>query len=261
MLVAILPICGFSSCSLGKGSQAEGIQAVAGTLEGPLSADSASPQVLEVMAHAERFHQYEIMSDSACSISVEAIAEADTTQTCGYGIVVVKGATSTTFPNLSNERAPSAVYDASKNVLWLTCCAMWGTGVQVDRLYQIRFDENDKAYIANTVEPYDLQQQLCLRLGYTIDAQDISLWDGTRKIVTVTNTVADMGGFDDEKPVWIGEQIQFDLTEPSPRLLLTPGVKFITGLVLTYDDMPTLTAPLTIADDGTVSIGDIDVIK
>ena len=35
------------------------------------------------------------------------------------------------------------------------------------------------------------------------------------------------------------------------------GVNFTTGLVLTYDDMPTLMAPLTIAEDGKVGIGEL----
>ncbi len=34
-------------------------------------------------------------------------------------------------------------------------------------------------------------------------------------------------------------------------------VNFTTGLVLTYDDMPTLMAPLTIAEDGKVGIGEL----
>lgn len=254
MLASILTLSALilflSSC----GSQND-IFSVAGTLESSLPTDSAPSAVLEAMERAERYHQYEIMSDTANSISVEAIAEADTIQTEGYGIVVVKGATSTTFPNLRNTRSPMAAYDKQRAILWLSCSAIEGTGIHVDWLHQIRFNDGDEAYIAHTLNPYDLQQQLCQRLGYTIDGQDITLWDDTNKIVTVTNTVTNMGGFDDELPVWIGEQITYDLTGPEPHLLITPGVKYVTGLVLTYDDLPTLAAPLAIADDGTVSIG------
>ncbi len=261
MLAAILIFCGqtfyFSSCSSCKSSRVE-TSFVAGTLDGPVVIDEAPAQVLEAMGRAERFHQYEIMSDTAYNISVEAIAELDTTSTGGFGIVVVKDAISTTFPNLNHKRSPMASYDKDHNILWLTCNAMSGTGIQVDRLYQIRFGENDIAYIAFSVEPYDLQQQLCQRLGYSIEGENITLWDGVREIATVKNTVTDMGGFDNEQPVWIGEQIGFDLSGSAPCLLVTPGVKFTTGLVLTYDDMPTLIAPLTIADDGTVSIGDLE---
>ena len=198
------------------------------------------------------------MSDTLNAISVEAVAEADATSTEGYGIVVVKGATSTTFPNLRNARYNLAAYDEDDNTLWLTCCVMWGTGVNVHRLYQIRFDENDKAYIAHTIDPYDLQQQLCQRLGYSIDGEQITLYDNDRLIATVTNTVTDMGGFDNEQPLWIGEQMGFNLSGDTPRLLVTPGVKYTTGLMVIYNDTPTLKAPLTLADDGTVSIGDIE---
>ena len=38
---------------------------------------------------------------------------------------------------------------------------------------------------------------------------------------------------------------------------VTPGINFTTGLVLTYDDMPTLTAPVTIGEDGKASIGEL----
>ena len=85
----------------------------------------------------------------------------------------------------------------------------------------------------------------------------MTLYDGKKLLTTVTNTVTDMGGFDDEQPVWIGDQIAYDLSEETPRLMVTPGVKFTTGLVLTYDDMPTLSAPLTIDADGKSSIGDL----
>ena len=145
------------------------------------------------------------------------------------------------------------------NVLWLSCSAMEGTGVAVERLYQIRFDEEDKAYIALSIDPYDLQQQLCQRLGYSIEGEQVTFYDGGREIARATNTVTDMGGFDNEQPLWIGEQIKYDLSGDAPRLLFTPGIKFTTGLVLTYDDMPTLAAPLTISGDGEVSIGDINI--
>ena len=265
MLATALILCGlsafFTSCGSGKGSSADRISFVAGTLEEPLPADAAPSQISEAFANAERFHPYDVMSDSANAIHVAAISDVDTTPTDGHGFVVTKGAVSTTFVDLCNARAPMAAYDKDNDVLWLSCSAMWGTGVQVDRLYQIRFDENDSAYIANTIDPYILQQQLCQRLGYSIDGQEITLWDGERKIATATNTLTDMGGFDDEHPVWIGEQITYDLTGAAPRLIVTPGVKFIVGLVLTYDDMPTLAAPITIVDDRTVTIGDIDEYK
>ena len=41
------------------------------------------------------------------------------------------------------------------------------------------------------------------------------------------------------------------------NFMYTCGVNFTTGLVLTYDNMPTLMAPLTIAEDGKVGIGEL----
>ena len=250
----ILAVVIFTAC---KGTVSEH-PFVAGILDSPLPADSAPAQVLEALEKAERLHQYEIMSDTASNISVEAIAEADMTPTEGYGIVIVKGATSTTFPNLRNSRAPMAKFDAELGILWLTCSVMEGTGIAVERLYQIRFDKEDKAYIAHTIEPYDIQQALLKRLGYSIEGQQIMLYDGENSIATAVNTITDMGDFDDEQPVWIGEQIQYNLSGATLQLLVTPGIKYTTGLVLTYDDMPTLSAPITITDDGQVNIGKLE---
>ena len=262
MLAAILMLSGLSICfSSCDGSHKDGIALVAGTLESPLEPDTVPSRIMKALEQAERYHQFEIMSDTVHDISVEAIGEADTTSTEGFGIVVMKGAVSTKFLHLRNARNNTACYDAESGVLWLTSSAMWGTGVQVDWLYQLRFDSENKASITHTVNPYDLQQQLCRRLGYSIEGQQVTFYDGAREITNVTNTVTDMGGFDDELPVWIGEQITYDLSGTAPRLLVTPGINFTTGLVLTYDDMPTLSMPLTIAEDGAVTLGDIEAVK
>lgn len=258
MKVTMLALCCASMVFTACKDSNEGYSLVAGTLDGPLVSSSAPASVHEAMKRAERYHNYEIMSDTIHDICVEAIAEVDTTSTQNYGIVVVKGATTTTFPDICNARNPMARYDEQSNVIWLTSSAVWGTGIQVDRLYQIGFGDNGIAYIVNTVDPYDIQQELCQRLGYRIKGEQVTLYDGQREIAQATNTVADMGGFDSEQPLWIGDQIQYDLSGDVPCLLVTPGVNFTTGLVLTYDDMPTLTAPITIGDDGKVNIGDLN---
>ena len=260
MLTTILTLCGLCTFFCACNKTGTNHPYVAGTLEGTL-ADSVPAQILESIEKANRFHQHEIMGDTVNNVWVFSIDEVDTTSTKGYGIVVMKGATSTTFPNISNTREPQARYNSSTGDLWLTSSAMEGTGVQVERLYQIRFQDDDKAYVVHTIDPYDLQQQLCQRIGYAIDGQQVTLYDGSQPIATATNTVTDMGGFDDEQPLWIGEQMTYDLNEDTPHLLITPGVKFTTGLVLTYDDMPTLSAPLTIDSDGKVSIGELKASK
>lgn len=270
MIAAIVTLCGcevlFCSCKSGKNVSETSYPLVAGTLEEAVKPDSAPARILEAMEKAERFHSYEIMSDTVHSICVEAIDEVDTTPTEGYGIVVEKGAASTSFLNLGNARLPKARYDAKTGTLWFANCAMWGTGVQVERLYLMRFDKNNKAHIVCTIDPYDIQQQVCQRLGYSIEGEQVTLYDGGREIANVNfngndnaNIVSDMGGFDSEQPLWIGEQIEYDLSGDTPRLLITPGVKFTTGLVLTYGNMPTLSAPISIDREGKVSIGEIKI--
>ncbi|MBQ2104361.1 MAG: hypothetical protein II478_04225, partial [Bacteroidales bacterium] len=76
-------------------------------------------------------------------------------------------------------------------------------------------------------------------------------------LCTVTNTITDMGGLDIEQPVWIGEQISYSLKDGDLYLQVTPGVKFTTGLVLMYDDMPELTAKVAMSGNGYLQIGDI----
>lgn len=239
------------------GCMHSGIRPVAGTLDGPLAADTAPARVMEAIGKAERVHEHDIMSDTTSNVCVMSLDEADQQPTEGYGIVIVNGSVSTSLPHLRNVRQPQARYDSASGQLWLTSSAMEGTGIQVERLYQIRFHSDGQAFVSNTVEPYDMQQALCQRLGFSIDGQQVTLYDGQRPLCTVTSSITDMGGFDDEQPVWIGEQLRYDLSGDTPTLLVTPGVKFNTGLVLLYDDMPTLRATLSISDEGMTEVTDI----
>ncbi len=241
------------------------IRPVACTLEAPLPADSAPEAVREAMTLAVRFHPYEILSDTSADICVAGIAAVDVpTQTAsvqecsteGYGIAVTKGAQTTNFPHIRHTRQPRAGYDHASDAVWYACSAMEGTGVQVERLYILRFQADGIAYVAATIEPSDILQACCARLGYCISGQQITFFDGQRPLGTSTVTVTDMGGFDDEQPLWIGEQLSYDFSRDSIYVLITPGVKFTTGLVLTYDDMPVLKSCLTVDADGGCSLGE-----
>jgi len=235
---------------------------VAGVLDGPLPADTAPAHVLAAIQGAERFHEHDILSDTLSNVAVFSLDEVDTTSTEGYGMVVMRGAISTTFPHIRNVRQPLARYDSKAQTLWLTSSAMEGTGVAVERLYAIRFHDNDSAYIAHTpAQPYDLQQQLCKRLGYAVNGARMTFYDGSDSIVTVTDTLTDMGPLDKEHPLWIGEQMVYDLSGDTPSLLVTPGVKYAAGGALAYDCMPTLSAPLTFGADGTISLGRLSAVE
>ena len=258
-----------------------GVRLVAGTLDAPLPADTAPQHVQEAYGQALKVHPFDILSDEANSISVCGIGEVDTTSTEGYGIMVTKGATSTTFLNIRNTRQPMARYDAQTGNLWLTSSAMEGSGVRVEWLYQIRFHDNDSAYVAAVVNPYDVQQALCQRLGYTLDGDSVTLCDGVTLLKTlplplpvrewsdiplhqkspqgkVTTPLPDREGLGESLPeegqgeslpgdslLFIGEQLFYDLTGNQVQLQVVPGVKLADSPVLIYDDMPTLSLPVS----------------
>ena len=232
---------------------------VAGTMEEPLLSAMMPDHVQQALTKAVKYHCHDLLNDTVNEINVSSIDEADQTSTEGYGINVTKAALTTTFLNIRHTREPHAEYNAKTGDLWLTSPAMEGTGVRVEWLHQIRFGDNDLAYVKTEVNPYGVQQELLQRLSYSIKGKTISLYDGDKLLATVTNSVKDMGGFDDEQPVWIGEQLYYDVSSGDPKVIFTPGVKFTTGLVLIYDDMPELSAPFTIDENGLFTIHEIAV--
>ena len=231
------------------GCQHKGLETkyVNGVLEGPIAADSVPARVLEAMERAERYHQHDLMSDTIASVAVFSIDEADTTSTEGFGIVVTKGAVSTTFPHIRNVRQPRACYDREKGNLWLTSSQMEGTGVAVERPYLVRFGENDIAYIAATIDPYDMQQALCQRLRYAVEGREVTLYDGDQHLVTVVVNETNMGDLY-EDAVWIGEQLTYEADSDGLTVCVTPGLSFNTGLVLHYGEgSPRSEAPQAIS--------------
>ena len=230
---------------------------VAGTMEEPVPSDMMPDHVQQALTKAIKYHCHDLLNDTVNVIYVSSIDEVDQTSTEGYGINVTKGALSTTFPNIRHTREPQAKYNATTGDLWLTSPAMEGTGVRVEWLHQIRFGDNGLAYVKTEVNPYGVQLELLHRLSYIIKGETISLYDGDKLLATVTSSVKDMGGFDDEQPLWIGEQLYYDVSSGNPKVIFAPGVKFTTGNVLIYDDMPELSAPFTIDENGLFAIHEI----
>jgi hypothetical protein len=111
-------------------------------------------------------------------------------------------------------------------------------------------DQMLAAIDSTTISLYDVQQALCSRLGYSIEGEDITFYVDDKAVSTVTNTITDMDGFDDDA-IWIGEQMRLEKSEGGGlQVRVTPGVKFITGLVLHYENMPIFTADVTQSDSG-----------
>ncbi|MBQ2186271.1 MAG: hypothetical protein II402_06105 [Bacteroidaceae bacterium] len=262
MMWAIATCCvaGFnvSSC---KEERVE-ILPVSGVLDEKLPNDTAPAVVYEAIHRAfiDRFEN--VLDDRENHVSVWSLVNCNPDVSSeGFGIIVTKDKESTKLPDLHHGKNPAARYDAQEDVLWLSCGDMEGTGVLVERLHKFRFSDDNSAHIVSSLDPYDVQQALLERLGYSINGERITFYDGEQELCVSTNHTTDMGGFDEENPVWIGEQIRYDLTGESLSVHVTPGVKFTTGLVLTYDDMPTLSASVTLKDDGSFALGELEVVE
>ena len=246
-----------------KGSRTE-ILPVSGTLEEALGEDTALPEVCDAMASLEIDDRYELMlDDSVAHVSVWSliwtlISHDRSVSSNARGIMVVKDGKATAFPGIYHGHSPSARYDADSKLLRLACGDMEGTGVYVERLYLLRFNEDNSAHIVQSIDPYDVQQALRRQIGYSIDGQSIAFYDGERLFCSVTDTITGMGGFDEE-PVWIGEQLCYDLSGNEIRVLCTPGLKYVTGLVLNYDVMPTIAATMTFNPDGSFTLGNVGI--
>ena len=257
-VAAVILFCGasvFTSCYDGKA-----LNKVGCVLDSPI-VDKAPEKVRQSMADAKKFHLFEIMKDTANNISISGIGELDNGQSAeGYGIVVVKNATSTLFPDIRNSRQPRAYFDANANCCWLAAGVMEGTGTHVEQLYKIQFGTaDDSARIVATIEPYQMQKALEKGLSYNIDGDNVTFFVNGVEVASAKNTVTNMGGFDSEQPVWIGEQISYYMNDGKMRVCFVPGIKFTTGLVLTYDDMPSISASVELDDKGDIHLSDFKV--
>lgn len=254
MLIAVLTCC----CNCSK----DGAKQPGGTLDGPVTMSPAPEKVHQAMplAYIDRYEN--VFRDSLNGVSIWSLVNCNPgISSDGYGIHVNKDKVVTCFPDIYHGKNPHAWFDASSGQLWLVCGVMEGTGVEVEKPYLIRFNEDDTAFIAAETDPYAIQELIRKRLGYRICGNRITLFDGGNKIACVKNTVKDMGGFDSDNPVWVGEQIRFEGSGSGITVVFTPGIKFTTGLVLAYDDMPDLRAEVTLDGDGNVTIGDVSVCE
>ncbi len=238
--------------------QAVDLTPVGETLSEPIALGEAPAAVEQTLKSADIDERYEvILSDSRNDVVVWSLLYCgDDVPAEGYGIVISKGGTTTTIANLRHGRQPSARFDAKTGNLWIIGADMEGTGTLVGRPYLLRFDEEDKAHIVCSIEPFAMQHKLAGRLAYTVEGDLVTLYADGERVDTATNTIDDMGAIDEEG-VWIGEQIGYHFEGNSLYIDVTPGLKYVNGPALAYDDLPTLTARVVAADDCSFSIEEL----
>lgn len=255
-VAAVVALCGMmTGCNKGVDQRP-----VNGTMEEAVAPGDAPQAVYDLMKQVNLDDRYEtVMDDKTTGVAVYSLLNCgDTVSSEGYGIVVGKGDVKTALPQLRHGRMPRARYDASTGDLWILGSDMEGTGVNVERPYLLRFDDDSYAHIVNSIDPYEMQEALCKALTYSINGQEITFYAEEKELAKATNTMEDMGGFMDDA-IYIGEQIAYSIEGPL-TVHVTPGVNFVVGKVLHYDDMPTISATVTMTDSG-LTLSDFKVEK
>ena len=222
---SILVLGLFTGCK----DKSDGAKPVKGTIEEPFGADSIPQFVKDSFNKTSDTNDgFEvILDDKENDVSVLGLMTCSDGQSAqGYGVKVIKG-TQETMLEIRHGNDPKVYYDASNGNLWLAGAEMEGTGTLVERPYLIRFDENGKASIVSSIDPYDMQKELIKRLSYSIEGQDITILVDGKPLYTVTNQVEDMGDFFDD-PIWIGEQMGY-FVDKDLTVYVMPGISFVTG--------------------------------
>ena len=245
MVAAVVALCGMMT-----GCKSNAQRPVNGTMEEAVAPGDAPQAVMDLMKHVNIDDRYEtLMEDKTTGVSVWSLMKcSDEVSSEGYGIVVGKGDVKTALPQLRHGRMPRARFDTATGELWILGSDMEGTGVNVERPYLLSFDDNGYASIVNSIDPYEMQQALCKALTYSIDGQEITFYAEGKELTKATNTIEDMGGFMDDA-IYIGEQFSYGIEGPI-TVHVTPGVNFVVGKVLHYDDMPTISATVTMTESG-----------
>lgn len=243
---AVVALCGAMT-----GCKADAGKPVNGTMDNPVEMGNAPEAVYNVMKKITRTDERleTIMEDKATGVAVYSLMRCDDeTSSEGYGILVAKGDVVTAFPKIRHGNMPRARYDAQADNLWLACGEVEGTGVLAEALYCLHFDDKGNAEVTEAINPYLVQQAACKMLTYKVDGQDITFYSEGKELSRVTNHITDMGDIMDDA-IYIGEQITYSIDTPM-TVHITPGLNFVTGKVLLYDDMPTFTAGWDVLDGG-----------
>ena len=252
MVAAVVALCGAMT-----GCKGNAQRPVNGTFESPIGKGTAPEAVLDATKKMaitdERLET--VMEDKANGVAVYSLLNcSDEVSSEGYGMLIAKGDVPTAMPQIRHGRMPRARYDAATGDLWIVGSDIDGTGVNVERPYLLRFDADGHADIVREIDPYDIQQALCKVLTYSINGQEITFYAEGKELAKATNTMEDMGDFMDDA-IYIGEQIAYGIEGPL-TVQVTPGVNFVVGKILHYDDMPTISATVTLDENGGITLSD-----
>ena len=252
MVAAVIALCGTITGCKGQMDQ----HPVKGILENTVEIGDFPQAVGDVMKQVNIDDRYEtVMEDKTTGVNVWSLMKcSDEVSSEGYGMLISKGDVKTALPQLRHGRMPRAGYDAATGNLLILGSDLEGSGVNVEHPYLLRFGKDGYASIVTSIDPYEMQQALCKVLTYSVKGQDITFMAEGKELVTVTNHITDMGDFMDDA-IYIGEQIAYSIENPL-TVMVTPGLNFTTGLVLNYDYMPTISATVTLNDDGGFTLSD-----
>ncbi len=257
MVAAMVMLCGMMTGCKGKATTQLPVN---GTMEEAVALGNPPKAVEDLMKHVNIDDRYEtLLEDKANNVTVWSLLKcSDEVSSEGYGMVVGKGDVKTAMPYMRHGRMPRARYDAATGNLWIVGTDSEGTGINVERIYLLGFDDSGYASIVNGIDPYEMQEAILKVLTYSIDGQDITFYSKGKKLVTVTNHIEDMGGFMDDA-IYVGEQISYSIEGPL-TVHVTPGVNFVVGKVLLYDNMPTFSATVNFTPDSkSIELGELQV--
>ena len=130
-----------------------------------------------------------------------------------------------------------------------------GTGVQVDRLWQLKIGEGGQASVADSIDPFEMQEALCAMLGYRLQGGTLAFYDHETLLASVPCTGEGL----DADPVRIGEQLTY-LPGDTLKVRFTPGLRAADGGALDYEGMPDLEATVTWTEDG-FALSDLQVVE
>lgn len=159
------------------------------------------------------------------------------------------------LPKSSGSHAPQAAFDRASGILWIVGGEIEGTGVQVDRLWQLKIGEGGRASIADSIDPFEMQEALCTMLGYRLQGGTLAFYDHETLLASVPCTGEGL----DADPVRIGEQMTY-LPGDTLKVRFTPGLRAADGGALDYEGMPDLEATVTWTEDGFV-LSDLQVVE